>query len=70
VWEKSSGLRVEPQALAWWETFASLKGLAIWISAAREYAQGRNTEGVNAFSGWFCLAFHNKVLADRLGGAS
>jgi hypothetical protein len=24
---------------------------------------------VNAFSGWYCLAFHNKVLADRLGTA-
>jgi aminoglycoside phosphotransferase (APT) family kinase protein len=70
VWEDASGLRAEPNALAWWEIFASLKGLAIWISAAREYAEGRNTEAVNAFSGWFCLAFHNKVLAERLGGAS
>lgn len=70
IWEDSSGLRADPQALAWWEIFASLKGLAIWMSAAREYAEGRNTEAVNAFSGWFCLAFHNKVLADRLGGMS
>ena len=70
VWERSSGLRADPHALAWWEIFASVKGLAIWISAAREYAEGRNTEAVNAFSGWFCLAFHNKVLADRLGGMS
>ena len=69
IWEESSGLCADPHALAWWEIFASLKGLAIWISAAREYAEGRNTEPVNAFSGWYCLAFHNKVLADRLGGA-
>jgi aminoglycoside phosphotransferase (APT) family kinase protein len=69
IWEESGGLCAETQALAWWEIFASLKGLAIWISAAREYAEGRNTEAVNAFSGWYCLAFHNKVLADRLGGA-
>lgn len=70
VWERASGLHADPDPLAWWETFASLKGLAIWISAAREYAEGRNTEAVNAFSGWYCLAFHNKVLADRLGGTS
>ncbi len=70
TWEEASGLRAEPRALAWWETFASLKGLAIWISAAREYAEGRNSDPVNAFSGWYCLAFHNKVLADRLGGAA
>jgi len=67
LWEKTSGLKAEPKALYWWEIFASLKGAAIWISAAREYAQGRNIDPINAFSGWFCLAFHNKVLADRLG---
>jgi aminoglycoside phosphotransferase (APT) family kinase protein len=66
IWEEASGLRADPGALAWWETFASLKGLAIWISAACEYAEGRNTDPVNAFSGWYCLAFHNKVLAERL----
>ncbi|HEY4942058.1 MAG TPA: phosphotransferase family protein [Rhizomicrobium sp.] len=67
IWEQTSGCKAEPQALYWWEIFASLKGAAIWISAAREYAEGRNIDPVNAFSGWFCLAFHNKVLADRLG---
>jgi aminoglycoside phosphotransferase (APT) family kinase protein len=69
IWEKASGLKIDRVALAWWEIFASLKGAAIWISAAREYADGRNTDPVNAFSGWFCLSFHNKVLADRLGAA-
>jgi aminoglycoside phosphotransferase (APT) family kinase protein len=69
IWEKESGLKLDTAALAWWEIFASLKGLAIWISAAREYAEMRNADPVNAFSGWFCLAFHNKVLADRLGAA-
>lgn len=67
VWEKTSGLKADTKALAWWEIFASLKGLAIWISAASEYGEGRNTDPVNAFSGWYCLAFHNKVLAERLG---
>jgi len=65
-WEQASGLKAEPRALFWWEIFASLKGLAIWISAAREYGDGRNTDPVNLFSGWYCTAFHNKVLADRL----
>jgi aminoglycoside phosphotransferase (APT) family kinase protein len=67
IWEQTSGLKADPKALYWWEIFASLKGAAIWISAAREYAEGRNIDPINAFSGWFCLAFHNKVLADRLG---
>ena len=37
--------------------------------SAREYAEGRNSAPVNAFSGWFCLAFHNHVLAEKLGAA-
>ena len=65
-WEDASGLRADPRALLWWEIFASLKGAAIWISAAREYNDGRNSDPVNLFSGWYCLTFHNKVLADKL----
>ncbi|HEY7979390.1 MAG TPA: phosphotransferase family protein [Rhizomicrobium sp.] len=65
-WEQASGLKADPRALFWWEIFASLKGAAIWISAAREYGDGRNADPVNLFSGWYCLSFHNKVLADRL----
>jgi aminoglycoside phosphotransferase (APT) family kinase protein len=66
LWERESGLAFDAEAFAWWEIFASLKGLGIWISAAREYAEGRNSDPVNAFSGWYCLAFHNQVLAERL----
>jgi aminoglycoside phosphotransferase (APT) family kinase protein len=66
IWEKASGLKADPKALHWWEIFASLKGAAIWISAAREYEEGRNIDPVNAFSGWYCLSVHNRVLAERL----
>jgi aminoglycoside phosphotransferase (APT) family kinase protein len=68
-WEKASGLTVDPAALKWWDMFASLKGLGIWISAAAEVADGKNMDPVNAFSGWYCLAYHNQVIADRLSGA-
>ncbi|HWA88446.1 MAG TPA: phosphotransferase family protein [Rhizomicrobium sp.] len=66
TWEQASGLTADPQALAWWEIFAGVKGCAIWISAAHEYATRRNDDPVNAFSGWYCLAYHNQVLANRL----
>ncbi|HVZ92580.1 MAG TPA: phosphotransferase family protein [Rhizomicrobium sp.] len=66
IWERESGLIADSDALRWWEIFASVKGAAIWISAAHEFATGRNDDPVNAFSGWYCLAFHNKLLADRL----
>ena len=66
IWETASGLKADPKALQWWEIFASLKGAAIWISAALEYADGRNIDPINAFSGWYCLSVHNKVLSERL----
>jgi aminoglycoside phosphotransferase (APT) family kinase protein len=66
LWEETSGLTAKPAALAWWEVFAAVKGCAIWISAAHEYATRRNDDPVNAFSGWYCLAYHNQVLAERL----
>ncbi len=65
-WEKASGLKADPHAMRWWDMFASLKGLAIWISAAAEVHDGTNTDPVNAFSGWYCHAYHNQVLATRL----
>ncbi|MBS0470172.1 MAG: phosphotransferase family protein [Proteobacteria bacterium] len=70
IWEKASGLKADPKALYWWEIFASLKGAAIWISAAREYAEGRNIDPINAFSGWYTLAFHNHILAQKLGAGA
>ena len=66
VWEKASGLKADPHALAWWSIFASLKGLAIWISSAKEYQSGANNDPVMAFSGLYCFPFHNKRLADLL----
>lgn len=66
VWERASGLKADPKALAWWTMFASLKGLAIWISSAKEFQAGTNTDPVMAFSGLYCLPFHNKRLADLL----
>jgi aminoglycoside phosphotransferase (APT) family kinase protein len=66
VWERASGLKADPKALLWWSMFASLKGLAIWISSAKEYQAGTNTDPVMAFSGLYCLPFHNKRLVDML----
>lgn len=66
IWEKASGLKADAAALKWWTMFASFKGLAIWISSAKEFQAGTNTDPVMAFSGLYCLPFHNKRLADLL----
>jgi aminoglycoside phosphotransferase (APT) family kinase protein len=66
LWEESSGLRADPHALTWWETFSHVKGLAIWISSSREFHDRRNEDPVLAFSGWFCTQAHNRILAARM----
>jgi aminoglycoside phosphotransferase (APT) family kinase protein len=70
LWEEESGRAVDREALAWWELFAHLKGLAIWISAARAFADGKNIDPVLAFSGWYCQVEHNRLIAARLAAAA
>ncbi|MDO8288942.1 MAG: phosphotransferase family protein [Parvibaculum sp.] len=66
LWEKASGLKADPKRLQWWEIFNSLKGLAIWISAGKEYETGASREPILAFSSWYCTDVHNRVLAEKL----
>jgi aminoglycoside phosphotransferase (APT) family kinase protein len=69
TWEQNSGLRFDEARYRWWSLFASLKGLAIWISAGRTFDDGKNADPVIAFSSWFCLARHNQIIAQRLAAA-
>jgi aminoglycoside phosphotransferase (APT) family kinase protein len=66
VWEKASGLTVSPEALAWWELFASVKGQAIWTSAAKEYRDGGHREPILCFSGWYVARRQDEILAAAL----
>jgi aminoglycoside phosphotransferase (APT) family kinase protein len=68
-WEQASGLTFDDRAFAWWSLFASVKGMAIWISSAKAIADGRNTDPVLAFSGWYCTVRHNQSIAERLSAA-
>ena len=66
IWEAASGLKVDPEALAWWSLFNAVKGQAIWTSAAREYRQGGFTDPILALSGWYTARRHDQILAERL----
>jgi aminoglycoside phosphotransferase (APT) family kinase protein len=66
LWSQASGLQINPEALAWWELFSSVKGQAIWTSAAREYRNGGFKDPVLAISGWYTARRHDQILADRL----
>ena len=66
IWQRASGIEIDPRALAWWEIFASLKGLAIWISSGREYADGKNQDPILVLASWFPSDIHDRVLVERL----
>lgn len=66
LWEKASGCTFDQAAFAWWEMFATLKGLGIWITSARAYAGGANSDPILAFSGWFPKVEANRLIAARL----
>ena len=66
LWEEASGTTIDRRALGWWEIFASVKGLAIWISSGREFADGRNEDPILALAGWFPADVHDRVLVERL----
>jgi aminoglycoside phosphotransferase (APT) family kinase protein len=68
LWRQSSGLEIDHQALAWWQIFAHVKGLAIWISSSKEYATGNNTDPIFLIGGWICTDRHNRILAEKLEG--
>ena len=56
---------IDPTAFEWWQIFAHVKGLAIWISSSKEYASGNNTDPIFLIGGWFCTDRHNRILAEK-----
>ncbi len=66
IWRNASGLEVHAEAFRWWQVFASVKGLAIWISSTEDFANGSTKEPILAMAGWVMTDRQNRILADRL----
>ncbi|MEQ8859679.1 MAG: phosphotransferase family protein [Pseudomonadales bacterium] len=65
-WERASGFTVDRAAFRWWQVFASVKGLAIWISSTEDFANGEAKEPILAVAGWLMTDRQNRILVDRL----
>ena len=44
-----------------------MKGLAIWVSSAREYQTGKNKDPVLALSGWWLTNAQDRAALETLG---
>jgi aminoglycoside phosphotransferase (APT) family kinase protein len=66
IWERESGLHVDPVALAWWKLFSAVKGCAIWTTSAKEFVVGGGGDLVLGFAGTYTARRHDRIMADRL----
>ena len=66
IWRRASGLEIDPRAMAWWTLFASVKGQAIWTSAAKAWREGGMVEPILAVSGWYVARRQDEILAHHL----
>jgi aminoglycoside phosphotransferase (APT) family kinase protein len=70
IWCEASGLDCDPSAFRWWQVFASVKALAIWISSTEDFANGSTKEPILAMAGWVMTDRQNRILVDRLAPGS
>ncbi|MFV2089582.1 MAG: phosphotransferase family protein, partial [Pseudomonadales bacterium] len=66
IWERASGMTVDGDSFRWWQVFASLKALAIWISSTEDFVNGTTKEPILAVAGWLMADRQNRILVDRL----
>lgn len=66
TWEEASGFRADPEALAWWEIFTSVKSMAIWLSMNKKFATGTNTDPVVGYGGIWALDLQRRILLDQM----
>ena len=66
IWSRASGLDVDLESFRWWSLFASVKGQAIWTSAAKEWRDGGMVEPILCFSGWYTQRRQDQILSAQL----
>lgn len=67
LWEESSGLKCDPDAFRWWDIFSSVKGVAIWVDAARKFYDGTNRDIILGHTGWVATDIQSFILMSQLG---
>ena len=67
IWEERSGRRVDRTALHWWSVFSCVKAQGIWLTGAREYAEGRAQDTMLAFTAYWLTNAQDRFLLQALG---
>jgi aminoglycoside phosphotransferase (APT) family kinase protein len=67
IWEEKSGLCADPEALHWWDVFSCIKAQGIWLTGAKEFAEGRATDLLFAFTSYWLMNSQDKFLLEVMG---
>jgi len=67
TWEKSSGLRAEPEALLWWELFACVKAQAIWAAMGHVWESGANQDVIMPYAAWWLRNAQDRAVLELMG---
>lgn len=67
LWEEATGLRADREALRWWEIFSGVKAQGIWLTGAREFAEGRATDVILAFTSYWLINSQDRFLLETMG---
>lgn len=65
-WEQASGRSFDPEIFRWWQMFAGVQALAIWISSASVVVRGQSVDPVLSYAGIIAYRFHNLQVATML----
>jgi hypothetical protein len=66
IWEQTSGLRIDPQALHWWSLFSTVKGIGLWTACAHNVMQNGSLNAIEFAACWFPRDCHLRLMAELL----
>jgi len=67
IWERASGLAVDPAALHWWVLCNCVKGQGIWVGSARAFIDGGNREPIMVYPAWWLLNAQDRAILKVMG---
>lgn len=67
VYEAASGLRVDPEALHWWDVFNGVKAQGIWLTGAKSFQDGRTSELIIASAAFALINLTDEAVLRSLG---
>jgi aminoglycoside phosphotransferase (APT) family kinase protein len=67
LYEAASGIKVDLDALHWWDVFNGVKAQGIWLTSAHAYQSGGSNEPVLAMTPYWLTNFQDEMLLRSLG---